>query len=278
MADDSSKPTATTILRSARTRTELRAFIESELPGWSDWLTTAQATIQWRAQDLSLRPEGELRNLVLARLDEWYAGDASAIDAASWALAQLRPAFDPNEALTALRQLGPGDHLGPDAPFAAHRAARLRAPQDLVALLGALAVVRAQDRPGRRPNLRLAWAIEAVIEDLAPYSPQGGGRAGPVIPPQQQDRLPPPEALRTKPITLALVAVVAVYLSLPNRNDPEYDPEPGYTPDPELLVLAPHLHRDTMKVVGLRLKTIAEDAGETADAWAKVHVNPDGED
>jgi hypothetical protein len=128
--------------------------------------------------------------------------------------------------------------------------------EGLYGLLGAWAVVRRRRRPGRPKNVRLDLALDYVARDLARYVTPGpdehpdeefdvdkaleedlrwaaGGSAQPADAPQDKPKniqVRPPEDIpvrsgtrfRSQPVSARLCAFVALYLSLPNRQDSEY--------------------------------------------------------
>ena len=126
----------------------------------------------------------------------------------------------------------------------------------LIGLLGALGLrqqlmATGKRRKGRGKNVRLVWALEWVRDGLLPFvrTPNFvGGCAGDVVVPPEGplDSTVPVAALRRAPITMVLGALVAIYLSLPNRSDPEGRARKDQTPgDPEKLKIPSTLLEET---------------------------------
>ncbi len=212
----------------------MRTYLLGELPGWGEWLTVAAASIQSQAwNDGLLRSEEELLSDLAGFLQEWVEAIGER-DAARLFLpfAQKRPEVNLSGDHSAVEPLT-------DAPtgviFSHRDLAQLITlkgavpSRALIGLAGAVGLVCARARRGRPPDTRLESALGWVESDLFPYlksSVYTGAKAGaPVLPEMYEDGDFNPKNARTRPVSFALLAVVARYVSLPNRTDPDYEYE-----------------------------------------------------
>lgn len=256
-------PSATTILAQVKTRTGLRVFIDSELPGWAPWLTLAAAEVQRHAWDTHLlKTEGDLIKDIRNFASEFVAGVGPDAERLFMPFLQQLPDRALHGDLPAIEPFttNPGE-----LPFS-HEQLRDRMPSRvLIGLIGALGlrqqlVATGKRKHGRAKNVRLEWALTEVANALLPFVKTRsfeGDQVGDVVAPAVHHRDPsfPSDGFRREPLSLALVAVVAIYLSLPNRKDPEQaTTKPSAPADPERLRIPSTLLKETTE----RLREVAK--------------------
>lgn len=209
---------------SIKTRTDMRAYLVSELPGWDQWLIVMAATVNWTAWDETvLRSQRELLDDLARFLEEWVSSVGPAAHGLFLPFAQRRGPFSPEKDYPAAE------------PFANWQEDLMSRGQGLVSVLlrqkampsrfllglaGAVGLVGHERHRGRAPDSRLDDALELVVRDLLPFV----RRTGPVVPPP--DYTDPgfnTAKARKAPVPIELVAVVAKFLSLPHRSDPEFE-------------------------------------------------------
>jgi hypothetical protein len=254
--------TATTILTHTKTRDDLLAFILRELPGWQPWLTLAAADIQSSAwDDHLLKSTAELTSDIQAFASE-FVKDVGPERAERFfrPFTQQRPNYDAlatnlpaSEAFTRAPNEMPFSHadLGDKLPSRA-----------LIGLLGALGLRQQETRAGKKENWRMTRALEWVHRDLMPFvkaDAHVGAKVGEPVAPEESQRDPalPLESYSRAPLTRTLAAVVAIYLSLPNRTDPDAGT------DPNQLILAPSALSEALR--RLRASAPATEAAPWAD-------------
>jgi len=250
-------PTSSNILTVAKTRTELRAFILTELPGWDHWLTLAAAEVQRQAWDEHLlKTEDQLITDIRKFAAEFAAGVGPDAKRFFMPFMQQRPDYPLDRDHAALE---PFMHTAGDLPFSHADLAGRMPSRVLIGLIGALGLRRhelqtGERKPGRPPDRRLAHALDWVFSALVPFVRGYGGDAGKLVVPDESHRdvAVPEDAHRRRPVPLALAAVVAVYLSLPNRGDTD---APAV---PEQLELGPNALKDTSD----RLRELARELGK----------------
>jgi hypothetical protein len=250
--DDERRLTAMNVLDRVKTRTELRDFVFRELPGWEPWLTLAAVEVQRNAWDAHLlKTEGELIEDICSFAAEFVAGFGAEADRFFLPFAQCRPDYPlggdlpASEAFT--RNAG-------DLPFS-HADLGDRVPsRGLIGLIGALGLRQRDRKSGRPENRRLTWALDRICTELLPFVDSPGHRgseAGERVAPEEGQRDPsiPPGEYRQEPVTMTLAAVVAIYLSLPNRGDHDAGD------DPEQLAFSSGLLKETTN----RLRRLARE-------------------
>ncbi len=262
------RPSISKAHQTLRTRDELRAFLLTELPGWDTWLTVRAAQIQQRAWDeVLLRPEEDLIQEIARCLDEIVRLFGKEGERVFLPYAQLRPEFEPAKARGATVAAQETRRPSADATTTNaltwqtlarvfNQIGRLPSPA-FVGLLGAWAVVRRRHQAGRPRNHRLDHALEHVIDDLAPFSRSRllrRSESPPVVPPHDC-RDEGITQYRSTAVPVKLCALVAVYLALPNREDPEYVETDA---DPTKHLLPSHAVKDAEKEFSARLKLRAE--------------------
>lgn len=271
-------PSATTILKRARTRTELRAYVLSELPGWGPWLDLTAAELQCDMWDnAQFKTEAELLEDIRTFAAEFVAGLGSEAEVLFKLFLQQAPDGPLHQDQPAIE---PFTHDRGEFPFS-HYDLRQRMPsRTLLGLVGALGLRRhwtntGRIKAGRTPNIQLTKALEKVRESLFPFvkTPSyAGARANEVVAPERHhwERGANESSFRKKPLSVALVAVVAIYLGLPNRRDPELR-KGGMSPpaDPERFTAPGTLHEETMA----RLRAMM--AGEKEDAAKREQQAPE---
>ncbi len=240
--------TASNVLTHAKTRTALRDFILSELPGWDPWLTLAAAEIQRKGHDEQLlKTERDLVRDVTTFAEEFAASLGPDAERFFMPFMQRRPDY-PLEREHAASE--PFTRSPGDLPFSHADLGDKLPSRVLIGLVGALGLRRHQvatgnRKDGRNANLRMAAALDWVCADFhafidAPALPDLNVETTVAPQPHLRDPSVPETALRRAPPSISLAAVVAVYLSLPNRNDPDA-PE-----DPEQLELPANCLKDTL--------------------------------
>lgn len=248
--------TTSSAVKELTSRDELRQFIVSEIPGWDNWLTVSAAQIRMRCQDeFLLRSERDILAEIAEQVDQIADSLDERVDAYFLPCAQLRPSFSPNYAVLEPSRVATlaerAKHRALGGPPTWEQLTRsltrdgVRPAVNLINLLGALAVVRRRRRPGRPKNFRFDLALDYVARDLAPYVTTKSARDQSAEAPDDEDYLditdeatkptpvtPPDHAnvaglvdadFRQEPISFRSCALVALYLSLPARQDPEYD-------------------------------------------------------
>ncbi len=226
--------TASNVLERMVTRDELRAFILQELPGWDDWLTAAAASIQWSAWDeYSLRSEKEVNADIATFAEEFVQEVGDKAGEIFLPFLQRMPLHDLQGELPAAE---PFTHSRGPMPLSHAELGDAQPSRALIGLIGALGLLRSWKRSGRRADLRRQLALAWVAEQLVPFVASerySGTCAGlPVVPAMYADHVV--TAPRTARVSWRLAALVGLYLSLPNRTDPDYDPPEGggVGPDP----------------------------------------------
>jgi hypothetical protein len=216
--------TASKVLTKVKTRDGLREFVLRELPGWEPWLTLAAADIQSRAWDEHLlKTERELLEDIQAFAAEFVTRVGADAERFFRSFTQRRPLHDIDGDLPAAEAFtnAPGS-----MPFCHADLGDALPSRALIGLIGALGLRQQERKTGRTENKRLIWALDWVCLDLMPFVKSEryeGGRAGEPIAPLEYDREPsfPIDRYRRAPLTMTFAAVVALYLSLPNRTDPD---------------------------------------------------------
>jgi hypothetical protein len=273
---------ATTVPDRIKTRTALREFVLSELPGWGPWLDLAAAEVQRDAWDFHLlKTEGELAADIRNFAAEFVNGIGPDAETLFLLFMQQLPARAlhegrgsrkgkrllvsrpgarrPRQRLTGIDQpaIEEFTHARGELPFS-HQDLVTRMPSRvLIGLIGALGLrqqwaASGKIKPGRAPDFRLNRAIEEVRQALLPFvktrSFRGTKVGQPVAPERHQmDPTFRENQLRSQPLSIALVAVVAIYLSQPNRRDPESRKSKlRASKDSERLTISPSGLKETM--------------------------------
>lgn len=241
------------ILDNVQTRKELRDYLDEQLPGWTCWLDAALAVLDTRDRDeLQLVTRVELMARLEALAEEMYKELGQLGEVIGREYAQKSPYYDLSEQRAwepYARWQGEGPDLGivwasverdpmpitctmkGTRPFSHLQLGGRVASRDVIGNLLGLAHLKTLN-PQRRGGLgiRRFWAVHMVATELAPCLRKACSKTRPLLPDRYLDPAFDPANARQGPVSKALAVVLAVYLGLPGRASPQFDPKRLHLP------------------------------------------------